>query len=131
MAAGDGVVLRAGWAGGYGNLIELRHRNGITTRYGHLRGFVRGIRAGARVSQGQTIGYVGATGLASGPHLHYEFRVNGVAKDSRRVDLGNGSPVPSAQRAAFEQTRDSLTAQLGSPSLPLTASAPAAPAATN
>ena len=131
MAAGDGVVVRAGWSGGYGNLIELRHRNGITTRYGHLRGFARGIRAGARVTQGQTIGYVGSTGLASGPHLHYEFRVNGVAKNSRRVDLGNGAPVPAAQRAAFEQTRDSLKARLGSPSLPLTASSPVPPAATN
>jgi murein DD-endopeptidase MepM/ murein hydrolase activator NlpD len=131
MAAGDGVVLRAGWSGGYGNLIELRHRNGITTRYGHLRGFARGVRTGARVSQGQTIGYVGSTGLASGPHLHYEFRVNGVARDSRRVDLGNGSPVPAAQRAAFEQTRDSLTTRLGSPALPLTASVPPAPTASN
>ncbi|HEU4954711.1 MAG TPA: M23 family metallopeptidase [Gemmatimonadales bacterium] len=131
MAAGDGVVLRAGWSGGYGNLIELRHRNGITTRYGHLRGFARGVRTGARVSQGQTIGYVGSTGLASGPHLHYEFRVNGVARDSRRVDLGNGSPVPAAQRAAFEQTRDSLTTRLGSPALPFTASVPPAPTATN
>jgi murein DD-endopeptidase MepM/ murein hydrolase activator NlpD len=131
MAAGDGVVLRAGWSGGYGNLIELRHRNGITTRYGHLRGFARGVRTGARVSQGQTIGYVGSTGLASGPHLHYEFRVNGVARDSRRVDLGNGSPVPAAQRAAFEQTRDSLTTRLVSPALPLTASVPTAPTATN
>ena len=67
MAAGDGVVLRAGRAGGYGNLIELRHLNGITTRYGHLRGFARGVRAGARVEQGQTIGYVGSTGLATRP----------------------------------------------------------------
>ena len=108
MAAGDGVVLRAGRAGGYGNLIELRHRNGITTRYGHLRGFARGMRSGARVTQGQTIGYVGSTGLASGPHLHYEFRVNGVAKDARRVELGNGAPVGQADRAAFEQQRDSL-----------------------
>jgi murein DD-endopeptidase MepM/ murein hydrolase activator NlpD len=108
MAAGEGVVLRAGRAGGYGNMIELRHRNGITTRYGHLRGFARGIRSGVRVSQGQTIGYVGSTGLASGPHLHYEFRVNGVAKDSRRVALGNGAPVPEAEREAFERERDSL-----------------------
>ena len=106
MAAGDGVVLRAGRAGGYGNLIELRHRNGITTRYGHLRGFARGIRGGARVTQGQTIGYVGSTGLASGPHLHYEFRVNGVAKDSRRVELGNGAPSPSgtAKRSSRSAT---------------------------
>lgn len=108
MAAGDGVVLRAGRAGGYGNLVELRHRNGITTRYGHLRGFARGIRRGARVTQGQTIGYVGSTGLASGPHLHYEFRVNGVAKDSRRVDLGNGAPIGAAHRSDFEGERDRL-----------------------
>jgi murein DD-endopeptidase MepM/ murein hydrolase activator NlpD len=112
MAAGDGVVLRAGRAGGYGNLIELRHKNGITTRYGHLRGFARGVRRGARVSQGQTIGYVGSTGLASGPHLHYEFRVNGVAKDSRRVALGNGAPVPEVDRESFERERDRLRALL-------------------
>ena len=115
MAAGDGVVLRAGRAGGYGNLVELRHRNGITTRYGHLHGFARGIRGGARVSQGQTIGYVGSTGLASGPHLHYEFRVNGVAKDSRRVELGNGEPVPDSEREAFERERDRLRALLDRP----------------
>ena len=108
MAAGDGVVLRAGRAGGYGNLVELRHLNGITTRYGHLRGFSRNIRRGARVEQGQTIGYVGSTGLATGPHLHYEFRVNGVAKDSRRVNLGNGAPIARADRARFEQERDRL-----------------------
>jgi murein DD-endopeptidase MepM/ murein hydrolase activator NlpD len=108
LAAGDGVVLRAGRAGGYGNLIELRHKNGITTRYGHLRGFARGIRAGARVGQGQTIGYVGSTGLASGPHLHYEFRVNGVAKDSRRVELGNGAPIREGIRDEFTRERDRL-----------------------
>ena len=115
MAAGDGVVLRAGRAGGYGNLVELRHRNGITTRYGHLRGFARGVRSGVRVSQGQTIGYVGSTGLASGPHLHYEFRVNGVAKDSRRVELGNGAPVPPSEREGFERERDRLKALLDDP----------------
>jgi murein DD-endopeptidase MepM/ murein hydrolase activator NlpD len=108
MAAGDGVVLRAGRAGGYGNLIELRHLNGITTRYGHLRSFARGIRAGSRVEQGQTIGYVGSTGLATGPHLHYEFRMNGVPRDSRRVKLGSGAPVPPQERAEFEQERDRL-----------------------
>jgi len=112
MAAGDGVVRRAGRAGGYGNLVEIRHRNGITTRYGHLRGFARGIRAGTRVTQGQTIGYVGSTGLASGPHLHYEFRVNGVAKDSRRVALGNGAPIRAALRADFTRERDLLLERL-------------------
>jgi murein DD-endopeptidase MepM/ murein hydrolase activator NlpD len=115
MAAGDGVVLRAGWVGGYGNLIELRHLNGITTRYGHLRGFARKVRRGTRVEQGQIIGYVGATGLASGPHLHYEFRINGVAKDSRRVKIGGGAPVPKADREAFDQERDRLLAILRQP----------------
>ncbi|HET7601175.1 MAG TPA: M23 family metallopeptidase [Gemmatimonadales bacterium] len=112
MAAGDGVVLRAGVAGGYGNLIELRHRSGITTRYGHLRRFARGVRPGARVAQGQVIGFVGSTGLATGPHLHYEFRVNGAPRDSRRVNLGDGDPIPGAERAAFEAQRDRLLALL-------------------
>lgn len=106
MAAGDGVVLKAGYGGGYGNLIEIRHRNGITTRYGHLRGFARGIHAGARVTQGEVIGFVGSTGLATGPHLHYEFRVNGAAQDSRRVNLGTGAAVAAALRPAFERERD-------------------------
>jgi murein DD-endopeptidase MepM/ murein hydrolase activator NlpD len=121
MAAGEGVVLRAGRAGGYGNLIELRHLNGIITRYGHLRGFARNIRRGIRVEQGQVIGYVGSTGLATGPHLHYEFRVNGVARDSRNVKLGNGTPVEAAQRGGFEQERDRLLVLLRQP----TPSAPA------
>jgi murein DD-endopeptidase MepM/ murein hydrolase activator NlpD len=120
MAAGDGIVLRAGRAGGYGNLIELRHLNGIITRYGHLRGFSRNIRRGARVEQGQVIGYVGRTGLATGPHLHYEFRMNGVARDSRKVKLGNGAPVESSERDRFEQERDRLLALLhqATPSVP-------------
>ena len=115
MAAGDGIVLRAGRAGGYGNLIELRHLNGITTRYGHLRGFARNIRRGARVEQGQIIGYVGSTGLATGPHLHYEFRINGIAKDSRRVTLGSGAPVAASERTSFEQERDRLLVLLRRP----------------
>lgn len=81
MAAGDGVVTRAGWGGGYGNLIEIRHRNGIVTRYGHLRAFARKIRAGSRVAQGEVIGYVGSTGLATGPHLHFEVRLSGNPVD--------------------------------------------------
>lgn len=112
MVAGDGVVRRAGRAGGYGNLVEVQHRNGITTRYGHLRGFARGIRAGRRVGQADVIGYVGATGLASGPHLHYEFRVNGVAQDSRRVKAGNGAPIGKGERAAFEIARKQQQALL-------------------
>ena len=116
MAAADGVVLRAGWAGGYGNLIELRHLNGITTRYGHLRGFARNVRRGMRVEQGQTIGFVGSTGLASGPHLHYEFRENGVAKDSRRVKIGGGTPVSPKDLPEFDRERDRLLILLRQPS---------------
>jgi murein DD-endopeptidase MepM/ murein hydrolase activator NlpD len=129
MAAGDGIVLRAGRAGGYGNLIELRHVNGITTRYGHLRGFARGIRRGVRVVQGQTIGYVGSTGLATGPHLHYEFRENGIPRDSRRVTLGSGAPVPARDRAAFDQERDRLLLLLESSQSPSPTSAIARQAA--
>jgi murein DD-endopeptidase MepM/ murein hydrolase activator NlpD len=109
MSAGDGTVVSAGWSGGYGNLVEVRHRNGITTRYGHLRGFAPGVRSGAHVSQGQVIGYVGSTGLATGPHLHYEFRVNGVARDPSRADLGSGEPVAPSIRAAFDVDRLLLT----------------------
>ena len=121
MAAGDGTVLRAGRAGGYGNLVELRHRNGITTRYGHLRAFARGMAAGRRVSQGQIIGYVGSTGLASGPHLHYEFRVNGAARDSRRVDLGGGESLAKALMAGFEQEKQRLARALGAAGAPMPA----------
>ncbi len=110
LAAGEGTVVQAGRSGGYGNLVEIRHANGITTRYGHLSAIL--VRSGTRVSQGQIIGRVGATGLATASHLHYEFRVNGVARDSRRLDLGNGKPVASADRPAFDLERSRLGAHL-------------------
>jgi murein DD-endopeptidase MepM/ murein hydrolase activator NlpD len=83
MSVGEGTVARAGWYGGYGRLVEVSHANGVVTRYGHLKGFARGLAVGARVAQGQCLGYVGATGLATGPHLHFEFRINGAATDPR------------------------------------------------
>jgi murein DD-endopeptidase MepM/ murein hydrolase activator NlpD len=101
MSVGDGQVVRAGSAGGYGRLVEIKHRDGLITRYAHLRGFAPGIRAGARVGQGQVIGYVGKTGLATGPHLHFEFRVNGVARDPDEITTGEGAPIAVAERAAF------------------------------
>jgi murein DD-endopeptidase MepM/ murein hydrolase activator NlpD len=113
LAAGDGAVVRAGRAGGYGNLVEIRHRGGITTRYAHLRAYGRGVRAGARVSQGDVIGYVGSTGLASAPHLHYEFRINGAARDSRRVDLGEGEPLEKSLLPRFARERARLGLLLG------------------
>ncbi len=108
LAAGDGTVQTADWSGGYGRMIELRHRNGISTRYGHLLRFGKGIRPGARVSQGAVIGFVGSSGLATAAHLHYEFREHGAARDPSRVDLGDGEPVPSALLAGFRLERDRL-----------------------
>lgn len=110
MAAGEGVVIRAGRAGGYGNLVEIRHKNGITTRYGHLSRIM--VKKGQRVRQEQIVGRVGATGLASGPHLHYEFRVNGKAVDSRRVDLGHGESLGGTELAAFHAERERIALAL-------------------
>ena len=112
-AIGDAVVVRAGWAGGYGNVLELRHRNGYVTRYGHLRGFAKGIRAGARVEIGQTVAYVGTTGLSTAPHLHFEVLVGGVQRDARAA-LRNitGFPIEGAERSAFERVREQLLATL-------------------
>jgi murein DD-endopeptidase MepM/ murein hydrolase activator NlpD len=107
-ATADGIVTRAGRDGGYGNLVELRHANGIRTRYGHLSRFAHGLHIGERVTQGQTIGYVGATGLATGPHLHYEFLVGGHPTNPLRTNAGAGKPVPPGLRAAFEAQRRQL-----------------------
>lgn len=96
MATADGVVTARGVSGGYGNLVEIRHSNGYVTRYAHLNGFAPGVRAGGRVSQGEIIGYVGMTGLATGPHLHYEMHRNGGPVDPLSVDIPSGDPIPAA-----------------------------------
>ena len=112
-AIGDATVVRAGWAGGYGNVLELRHRNGYVTRYGHLRGFAKGIRAGARVEIGQTVAYVGTTGLSTGPHLHFELLVGGVQRDSRAtLRSTSGEPLSASERAAFDRVREQMVASL-------------------
>ena len=103
LATADGVVIGAGWRGGYGNAIEIRHGGGITTLYGHLSGFAPGIRSGTRVHQGQPIGYVGATGWATGPHLHYEYRVAGIFQDPMRVPLPKAEPVSAKLRPQFDE----------------------------
>lgn len=100
-AVGDGTVVSAGRSAGYGNLIEIRHKNGYSTRYAHLRGFAKGIRKGVRVKQEDVIGYVGMTGLATGPHLHYEFRKNGSPIDPKSIQQLSGDPVPADQRPQF------------------------------
>jgi murein DD-endopeptidase MepM/ murein hydrolase activator NlpD len=102
LAVADGHVVSAGVRGGYGNAIEIRHGGGVVTLYAHLSGFAPGVRAGARVRQGEPIGYVGATGWATGPHLHYEFKLAGVHQDPMRVPLPKAEPVPASLRAAFD-----------------------------
>ncbi|MGE5801221.1 MAG: M23 family metallopeptidase [Gemmatimonadota bacterium] len=111
-ATADGVVTKAGREGGYGNLVELRHANGIRTRYGHLSAFAQGVRVGHRVRQEQTIGFVGSTGLSTGPHLHYEFLVNGRPTNPQRKDFGAGAPVAGRSKAAFDSVRVQLLAEL-------------------
>jgi murein DD-endopeptidase MepM/ murein hydrolase activator NlpD len=115
MAAGEGTITHAGWSGGYGILVEIRHRNGITTRYAHLRALGRGVTRGARISQGETVGYVGSTGLATAAHLHYEFRVNGAPQDPRRVRIEEGPPIAPAFRPAFDEQRDGFVRLLKLP----------------
>jgi murein DD-endopeptidase MepM/ murein hydrolase activator NlpD len=112
MAAGDGMVIRRYWSASYGNLIEIQHLNGVVTRYGHLSDFAEDATEGTRVWQGQVIGYVGATGLATGPHLHYEFRVDGVSRDTRGADLGTGDVVPLAEWRVFDEERARLAVLL-------------------
>lgn len=110
---GDGTVVLAGREGDYGNLVEIRHPNGVETRYGHLREFAPGIRPGAHVGQGEVIGYVGATGLATGPHLHYEVRVHGRAvRPSVVLGVGTGVPLVTSRRAGFLQEKARLTTML-------------------
>lgn len=117
-ATGDGVVEFVGVQGGYGKVVTLRHAGNRLTVYGHLSGFASGLRKGQRVSQGEVIGYVGATGLATGPHLHYEFRVNGVHCNPLTATIPAAPPLASGQLAAF-QTLASERARLMAMSEPM------------
>jgi murein DD-endopeptidase MepM/ murein hydrolase activator NlpD len=100
-AVGDGVVASAGWGGGYGKVVQLRHIRGYGSRYAHLTRFADGIRAGVRVRQGDVIGYVGTTGLSTGPHLHYEFHSGGRAVDPNTIKFITGEPVYAGARSRF------------------------------
>lgn len=111
-ATGDGKIIHAGRKGGYGNSVIIQHGQKITTLYAHMSKFARNVKSGKRVKQGQIIGYVGSTGLASGPHLHYEFRVNGVHKNPVRVRLPHAKPIPNSELAQFALQTDPLLAQL-------------------
>jgi murein DD-endopeptidase MepM/ murein hydrolase activator NlpD len=119
LATGAGVVTKARWWGGYGRVVEIRHNSRHRTRYAHLRSFARGIRPGVRVEQKEVIGYVGASGLATGSHVHYEFLVNGRQRNPSTVDLPPGDPVPREHREEYRRVRDrrlSLLRELALPS---------------
>jgi murein DD-endopeptidase MepM/ murein hydrolase activator NlpD len=114
-AAGDGRVSFAGRRGGYGNAVVLAHSNSVSTLYGHMSRFAKDLRVGAHVQQGQVIGYVGMTGLATGPHLHYEYLVNGVHKDPQTVHLPGAEPLRAQALQEFHSETAPLLADLSPP----------------
>lgn len=111
-STGNGKVAFAGRKNGFGNTVVIQHGQGIETLYGHMNGFAKGIRSGARVSQGDVIGYVGSTGLASGPHLHYEFHVNGQVRNPVTVPLPKAIGIEKTELARFNETTRPLIAKL-------------------
>ncbi len=108
----DGIVSVVGKQGGYGNVIMVNHQGRYTTVYGHLSRFAKGLHKGQHVAQGEVIGYVGMTGLATGPHLHYEFRVGGQQRDPLRVALPDAKPIDSTYLATFQPVADDFVARL-------------------
>ena len=113
-AVSDGTINFSGYKGQYGKLVIIRHVNGWKTYYGHLSRINRGIKRGLKVEQGQVIGYVGATGLATGPHLHYEIRIRNKAVNPLAVKLPRGKSIPKTLMAEFRQLREQMDAQLTS-----------------
>ncbi|MDI1330225.1 MAG: peptidoglycan DD-metalloendopeptidase family protein [Pseudomonas sp.] len=111
-AAGDGKVLLAGRRGGYGNTVIIQHGNTYRTLYGHMQGFAKGIKTGGSVKQGQVIGYIGTTGLSTGPHLHYEFQVNGVHVDPLGQKVAMADPISKGERARFLAQSQPLMARM-------------------
>jgi murein DD-endopeptidase MepM/ murein hydrolase activator NlpD len=111
-AAGDGKVLLAGRKGGYGNAVVLQHGNSFRTLYAHMQGFAKGVRTGGSVKQGQIIGYIGTTGLSTGPHLHYEFQVNGRHVDPLSQKLPMADPIARNEKSRFMQLSTPLMARM-------------------
>lgn len=122
-AAGDGRVSFAGQRGGYGNALILAHSSSVSTLYGHMSHFARHIRIGSHVQQGDVIGYVGMTGLATGPHLHYEYLVNGVHKNPQTVQLAGGEPLHAEALQKFRSTAAPLLVALAPEPAPLSVAA--------
>lgn len=112
QSVADGKVTYVGWKNGYGNVVQLQHGERYSTLYGHMSKFARGLRNGSQVNQGQIIGYVGRTGLATGPHLHYEFLINGTHRDPLKVQLPNSLPLDRKYKKDFENKAAPLLARL-------------------
>ena len=112
FASGNGVVEVAGWEGGYGKYVKLKHNNGYETAYGHMSAFAKGLEVGKRVRQGQVIGFVGSTGQSTGAHVHYEILVNGRFVDPMRIKLPRGRSLEGPMMASFEKERDRLDAMM-------------------
>jgi murein DD-endopeptidase MepM/ murein hydrolase activator NlpD len=110
-AAGDGTIAVAGWNRGYGNYVRIRHNGSTQTAYGHLSRFAAGLAPGARVEQGEVIAYVGSTGLATGPHLHYEVLIDGVQVNPTSVQLPPGEPLAGDDLARFQAWRAEFDAE--------------------
>ena len=111
-AAGDGMIEMAKWEGNYGRYVRLRHNNEIKTAYAHMSRFAKGARKGKRVRQGQVIGYVGSTGMSTGPHLHYEVIVKGRKKNPMRVKLPTGRQLKGKELKRFDKSRQALAAKI-------------------
>ena len=105
MASGSGVILKSGWCGGGGNCVKIRHNSTYSTVYAHMSKFARGIKKGVRVTQGQIIGYVGSTGMSTGPHLHYEVIRNGKKINSQTLKLPSGKKLTGKERENFELSK--------------------------
>ena len=113
MASGSGTVTRARWCGGGGNCVKIKHNSTYQTIYAHMRAFAKGIKEGKKVKQGQIIGYVGSTGLSTGPHLHYEVIVNGKKVNSQKLKLPSGKILKGEERKQFELDRIKIDLKLG------------------
>ena len=112
MASGSGTVTRARWCGGGGNCIKIRHNSTYETIYAHMKSFAKGIKEGRKVKQGQIIGYVGSTGMSTGPHLHYEVVVNGKKVNSQKLKLPSGKKLKGESRKNFELERIKIDLKL-------------------
>lgn len=112
VSVGDGTVIQAGWNGYYGLSVTVRHNETYTSRYGHFQSLAKGVKVGAKVTQGQVVGYVGSTGLATGPHLHYEIHKFGSLVNPFKIEIPPGDPVVAEDRAEFEKTVGLFTKRL-------------------